>query len=67
MGESLPIHHEDHIAGKRNNSLQENNLVHKFIHLHQATKIPEAKAVVDKKWEKLEKISAWDLTKVNQR
>ena len=31
MGESLPHHHEDHIAGKGENSLQHNNLVHKFI------------------------------------
>ena len=30
MGESLPNHHEDHIAGKGNNSLQHYNLVHKF-------------------------------------
>ena len=31
MGESLPIHHEDHIAGNGDNSLQHYNLVHKFI------------------------------------
>ena len=30
MGESLPNHHEDHIAGKRDNSLQQYNLVHNF-------------------------------------
>ena len=30
----------------------------------QATKIPAAQAAVDKEWEKLEKISAWNLTKV---
>ena len=30
----------------------------------QAMKIPAAKAAVDKGWEKLEKISAWNLTKV---
>ena len=40
------------------------NLVHKFIPMPQATKIPAAKAAVDKEWEKLEKIPAWDLTKV---
>ena len=28
-------------------------------------KIPAAKAAVEKEWEKLEKISAWHLTKVN--
>ena len=31
MGESLPTHHEDHISGKGNNSLQHHNLVHKFL------------------------------------
>ena len=36
MGESLPNHHEDHIAGKGNNSLQHYNLVHKFIPMPQA-------------------------------
>ena len=30
----------------------------------QAVKIPAAKAAVDKEWEKLEKFSAWNLTKV---
>ena len=64
MGESLPNHHEDHIAGKGENSLQHYNLVHKFIPMPQAMKIPAAKAAVDKEWEKLEKISAWNLTKV---
>ena len=33
----------------------------------QAMKIPEAKAAVDKEWEKLEKISAWNLTKVKSK
>ena len=55
MGESLPIHHEDHIAGKGNNSLQHYNLVHKFIPMRQAMKIPGANAAVDKEWDKLEK------------
>ena len=30
-------------------------------------KIPAAKAAVDKEWEKLEKIPAWDLTKVRSK
>ena len=33
----------------------------------QAVKIPAAKAAVDKEWEKLEKISAWNLTKVRSK
>ena len=61
MGESLPNNHEDHIAGIGNNSLQQYKLVHKFIPMPQAIKIPAAKAIVDKEWEKLEKISAWNL------
>ena len=64
MGNSVPNYHEDHIAGKGNNSLQQYNLVHKFIPVPQDMKIPAAKAAVDKEWEKLEKFSAWNLTKV---
>ena len=67
MGNSIPHHHEDHIAGKGENSLQHYNLVHKFIPMPQAMKIPAAKAAVDKEWEKLEKISAWNLTKVKSK
>ena len=67
MGNSLPNHHEDHIAGKGDNSLQHYNLVHKFIPMPQAMKIPAAKAAADKEWEKLEKISAWNLTKVRSK
>ena len=58
---------EDHIAGKGENSLQHKNLVHKFIPMPQAMKIPAAKEAVDKEWEKLEKISAWNLTKVRSK
>ena len=67
MEESLPKYHEDHIAGKGDNSLQHYNLVHKFIRMLQAMKIPAAKAAVDKEWEKLEKILAWDKTKVRNK
>ena len=52
MGESLPTHHEDHIAGKGDNSLPHKYLVHKFIPMPQAMKIPAAKAAADKEWEK---------------
>ena len=67
MGNSEPPNHEDHIAGKGENSLQHYNLVHKLTPMPQAMKIPAAKAAVDKEWEKLEKISAWNLTKVNSK
>ena len=52
---------------KSENSLQHYNLVHKFIPMLQALKIPAAKAGVDKEWDKLEKISAWNLTKVRSK
>ena len=67
MEESLPKYHEDHIAGKRDKSLQHYNLVHKFIPMLQAMKISDAKAAVDKEWEKLEKIPAWDKTSVRNK
>ena len=52
---------------KEDNSLQHYNLVRKFIPMSQAMKIPAAKAAVDKELEKLEKISAWNLTKVRSK
>ena len=67
MEESPPNFHEDHIAGKGDNSPQRFNLVHTFIPMPQAMKKPAAKAAVDKEWEKLEKIPAWDLTKVRSK
>ena len=60
----VPRIHEDQIAGKGIHFLQHYNLVHKLIPMPQAMKIPEAKAAVDKKWEKLENISAWNLAQV---
>ena len=59
--------HEEHIAGKRQNSVLHYNLVHKFIPMPQAMKIPDAKAAVDKEWKKLETISAWDVRKVKSQ
>ena len=67
MGNSIQQNHEDHIAGKGENSLNHYNLVHKFIPMPQAVKIPAAKAAVEKEWEKLEKISAWNLTRVKRK
>ena len=51
MENSMPHYHQHHIAGKGENSLQHENLVHKFIPMPQAMKIPQAKAAVDKEWE----------------
>ena len=67
MANSIQHYHQDHIAGKGENSLEHYNLDHKFIPMPQAMKIPAAKVAVDKEWEKLEKISAWNLTKVRSK
>ena len=48
MEGTLHQDHEDHIAGKGINSLNHYNLVHKFVPMPQAMKIPDAKAAVEK-------------------
>ena len=40
--------HEDHVAGKGTNLLSHFNLVHKFIRMPRAVKIPDAKAAMEK-------------------
>ena len=68
MGNSIPHNHEDHIAGKGENSLQHYNLVHKFILMPQAMKIPAgSESSGGQGMGKLEKISAWNLTKVRSK
>ena len=44
---SQPENHEHHIAGKGFTSMSHYNLVHKFIPLPRAMKIPDAEAAVD--------------------
>ena len=56
MEESLPKNHEDHIAGKGDNGTQ-------IFLMSQAMKIRAAIAVVDKEWEKLEKILASEVSR----
>ena len=48
-------------------SLSHCNLVYKFVLMPQAMKIPDAKAAVDKEWEKRYKLPAWQMTKVNSK
>ena len=66
MGNSEPSNHEDHIAGKGENSLEKKK-VHKFIPMPQAMKMSCSKGSSGQEWEKLEKISAWNLTKVKSK
>ena len=50
------------------NSLQHYNLVHKiYSYASKPWRWPAAKAAVDEEWEILEKIPAWDLTKVRSK
>ena len=69
MGNSMPHNHEDHIAGKGENSLQHYNLVHKFIPMCQAMKIPAAKAAVDKEWKNWRNFrrGTWQKSKIRNR
>ena len=48
MEKSQPNYHEDHVAGKGDNSLQHFNLVHKFNPMPQALRILAAKAAVER-------------------
>ena len=67
-GGTLHKGHEDHIAGKGNNSLMNHyNRVYKFVPVPQAMKMLDAKAAVEKTREKLEEILARQLTKVRNK
>ena len=60
---TLSKDHEDHIAEKGFNSLIHCDLVHQFIPMLQAMKIPDAKkTAADREWEKPEKLLAWQMT-----
>ena len=67
MGESLPNHHEDHLARKGGNSLQHYHLVHRFIPVPHAFFKTSSKSSSGQGREKLEKFSAWNLTKVRSK
>ena len=61
--------HEEHIAGKGQNSVLHYNLVHKFIPMLQAMNIPDAKAAVDKEWKSLRQFQhgMWEKSKAKRR
>ena len=64
---TLPKDHEDHIAGKGYNSISHHILVHKFLPMPQAMKIPDAKAVVHQEWKKFETIPAWQVDEMKSK
>ena len=64
---SHSTNHEDQIAVKGFTSMSQYNVVCKIIPMPQAMKIPNAKAAVDKEWEKLETTPAWQWEKVKSK
>ena len=66
MGNSVPNYHEDHIAGKGDNSLQQYNLVHNFSYA-SSYENSCSKSSGGQGMGKLGKISAWNLTKVRSK
>ena len=67
MGEILPNHHEDHIAGKGDIILQHYNLVQKFYSYASSYENSCSKSSGGQAMGKMEKISAWNLTKVKSK
>ena len=55
------------IAGNDFTSMTRYSLVHKFIPLPQAIKIPGSKAAMDNEWKKLRTSPAWQLEKVKSK
>ena len=66
-GSIEPRIHEDHIAGKGDNSLHHHNLENKFVPMPQAMNIPAAKEAVHKEKGKLENISSWNQAKLRNK
>ena len=67
IGKTQSRDHEDLVDEKGFNSLSHYNLVHRPIPIHHAITIPDAKAAVDREWEKLEKLPAWQVTQVKSK
>ena len=59
--------HMDHIAEKDHVGSFHYGLVHMPASIQEAMKIPEAKSAVDKEWDKLQTIPAWDVNKVRPK
>ena len=61
-------YHEDHIAAKRNKFTESQKFgAQVYSDASSIKKIPDAKEAVEKEWETLEKIPAWQLTKVRNK
>ena len=67
LGNSIPHHHEDQIAGKGSNSLQHFYLVHKFYSYASRYENSGSESSGGQGMGKMEKISAWNLTRVKSK
>ena len=59
--------HMDHIAEKGYVESFHYGLVHKLVSIQEGMKIPDATAAVDKEWDKLKNIPAWDVKKARSQ
>ena len=59
--------HEDHIAERGFNSTIVTISCTSFFHVPQAMKILDAKAAVDKEWDKLKNVPVWQESKVKKQ
>ena len=67
MGESLPNHHEDHIAGKGDNSLQHSKFGTQVYSYASSYENSRSKSSSGQGMGKIGKFSAWNLTKVRSK
>ena len=67
MGNSIPPNHEDHIAGKGENSLQHYDLVHKIFSYASSYENSCSESSGGQGIGKIGEISAWNLTKVRSK
>ena len=65
-GRIITDHHEDHIAGRGDNSLQHYNLVHKFVLCLKSWKFQQQRQQWTRNGKNCRKNSAWNLTKVQK-
>ena len=61
--EGIKNGHEDHVAERGKNSIPPYNLVRKSTPILKAITLPDAKATVDKEWDKLKNLLAWQESK----
>ena len=63
---SKPVH-EEHLGGIFEASDTFNAMVHTPVPIPKALLIPDAKAALDKEYDKLNRIEAWDMSKVQSK